>query len=320
MPSCGRIITAISMARPLKTNAEHFKHTRDFRNELAVKALRQRFGIVGYGITVMLLEFLTGTEYMRIEWNEIQRELISADFGTDSETLQEVVEYGCKVGVFRMENSQETEFSNGKTAHVFSPLLQHLLRDLLEFRAGERTRKGVFRTENPQETPPNNSFPHGKSHSIVEYSKDISISDSANQTPLPETLPEKESAVAPPPEKSEDDPHRAEALALVKFCASLPTLGSLKRQLTVDEASRLVMLYGLQAAKEAAEGRDGYKGCENYTSVYVAVEKWAKTSHLYTRSNPKAAPAQAPKAANLVQAPAGWKPNPVISKPIPQKA
>ncbi len=316
------------MARPLKTNAEYFKHTKDFRNELAVKAIRQKFGIVGYGITMMLLEFLAAADYMRVELSEMQVELMAADIGTESETLQQVIEYGCKVGVFRTENPQETEFSNGKTTILFSPLLTTLLEGLLKFRAGERTRKGVFHTENSQETTENDSFPHGKPHSkphsIVEYSKDINISDSANQDPTPEALPEKESAVAPPPENLGNDPHRAKALELVKFCAALPTLSSLERQLTVDEASRLVILYGLQAAKEAAEGRDGYKGCDKYTSVYVAVDNWAKSSQVYNRSNPErraqAAPTQVPKAAILVQAPAGWTPKPVIAKPIPQTA
>ncbi len=294
------------------------------------------------------------SENMEVWLDSVTLELLSADFGTSSQTLFNVIDYGAAIGVFRMENPDGAsfpEFSDGKTC-VTSPLLDDLLRDLLTFREKDKNRKmaeklkngsfpefstrktlenSVIQTENAQ----NGTIPDGSTHSRVEYSKNIYISDSPNPEPPPlslppqTTLPEKESAVAPPPAPKaetaeETDPRLAEALELVNFCAALPALAKIERQLTTKEASSLVFSYGLQAAKEAAAGRDGYKGCENYTSVFQAVDKWAKNSQMFARSNPRTAQTAttvpAAVAAPTVQRPTGWTAKQVTPKAIAKTA
>jgi len=81
------------MARPKKNNADYFSHDADMRNDLKVKALRNKFGITGYAVWCMILEVLTDKDYFEYDWSEVSQELMSADFGIDSSLLMEIVEY-----------------------------------------------------------------------------------------------------------------------------------------------------------------------------------------------------------------------------------
>jgi len=46
------------MARPIKLNADYFSHDAGMRNHRKIKSVRQKFGINGYGIWCMLIEYL----------------------------------------------------------------------------------------------------------------------------------------------------------------------------------------------------------------------------------------------------------------------
>lgn len=92
------------MARPKKNNAEYFTHDADMRNDIKVKALRRRFSHTGYAVWNYLLETLTDNDYFEITWDEINIELLAADYDVSVEELTEIVEYCVKIGLLQLEN------------------------------------------------------------------------------------------------------------------------------------------------------------------------------------------------------------------------
>ena len=60
------------MARPIKNNADYFTHDSQMRNHRKIKALRYKFGLIGYAVYNMLLEVLTNAENFKFEWDELE--------------------------------------------------------------------------------------------------------------------------------------------------------------------------------------------------------------------------------------------------------
>lgn len=85
------------MARPIKNYCDYFPHDRDMRNHRKIKAIRTKFGIEGYAIWSMLLEYLTGIDGNVFEYSESEFELIGGDFGVSVETIRLVVDYCLKL-------------------------------------------------------------------------------------------------------------------------------------------------------------------------------------------------------------------------------
>ena len=85
------ITLSIPVARPNKLNADYHSHDKDMRNDLAIKALRKRYGHEGYSVYNMMLEVLTGSDNWQHPWNEKTIELLAADF--DSDKLKEIIGY-----------------------------------------------------------------------------------------------------------------------------------------------------------------------------------------------------------------------------------
>ncbi|HSH52181.1 MAG TPA: DUF4373 domain-containing protein, partial [Bacteroidales bacterium] len=94
------------MARPKKDNADYFSHDADMRNDPKIKALRKKFGFMGYSIWCYLLEFLTDSDYFEIEWNELNIELLSGDFDCETSDLKSIVEYCIKINLLNIENKK----------------------------------------------------------------------------------------------------------------------------------------------------------------------------------------------------------------------
>ena len=65
------------MARPKKNNADYISHDNDARNHRKIKALRNRYGVTGYGFWFMLLEFLTYSDYNQFEFTDSEVELMA---------------------------------------------------------------------------------------------------------------------------------------------------------------------------------------------------------------------------------------------------
>lgn len=85
------------MARPIKNYCDYFPHDRDMRNHRKVKAIRTKFGIEGYAIWSMILEYLTGIDGNVFEYSDVEFELMGGDFGVSVETIRDVVDYCIKL-------------------------------------------------------------------------------------------------------------------------------------------------------------------------------------------------------------------------------
>lgn len=81
------------MARPLKNNVDYFPHDRDMRDHKKVKAIRAKFGITGYAIWSMLLEYLAGNDGNVFEYSDIEFELMAGDFGVSATEIRDIVDY-----------------------------------------------------------------------------------------------------------------------------------------------------------------------------------------------------------------------------------
>lgn len=92
------------MSRPKKNNAEYYTHDADMRNDIKVKALRRRFSHTGYAVWNYLLETLTDNDYFEITWDEINIELLAADYDVSVEELTKIVEYCVKIRLLQLEN------------------------------------------------------------------------------------------------------------------------------------------------------------------------------------------------------------------------
>ena len=122
------------MARPKKYNAEYFTHDADMRNDVKIKALRRKFSHTGYAVWNYLLETLTDNDYFEITWDEINIELLAADYDVSVEELTEIVEYCVKIGLLQLENDV-----------LRSDAHQNRFRELLDnrFKRSEAGKKGM---------------------------------------------------------------------------------------------------------------------------------------------------------------------------------
>lgn len=95
------------MARPRKENADYFSHDSGMRDDPKIKAVRNKYGFKGYAVWCYLLEVLTNADHFQIEWDDMQRELLAADFGLEGggEELGEMVEYFRRLKLFRLDKN-----------------------------------------------------------------------------------------------------------------------------------------------------------------------------------------------------------------------
>jgi hypothetical protein len=92
------------MARPKKNNADYFSHDNDARNHRKIKALRNRYGVTGYGFWFMLLEFLTYSDYNQFEFTDSEVELMAGDFGVSATEIHDMLSYCIKLEMLTLEN------------------------------------------------------------------------------------------------------------------------------------------------------------------------------------------------------------------------
>ena len=92
------------MARPVKNYCDYFPHDRDMRNHRKVKAIRTKFGITGYGIWSMILEYLTGIDGNEFEYSDVEFELMGGDFGVSVAEIRSTVDYCLKLEMLFLNN------------------------------------------------------------------------------------------------------------------------------------------------------------------------------------------------------------------------
>jgi hypothetical protein len=110
-----------TMARPKKEYCDYFSHDRDMRNHRKIKALRTKYGIEGYAIWVMFLEFLTGNDNNIFEKTDIELELLSGDFAVSKTDISNVIDYCVKLGLLiENEGIVYSESLNERLQYVYN--------------------------------------------------------------------------------------------------------------------------------------------------------------------------------------------------------
>jgi hypothetical protein len=92
------------MARPIKNYCDYFPHDRDMRNHRKVKAIRTKFGVIGYAIWSMTLEYLTGIDGNVLEYSDVEFELMAGDFGVSATEIRDVLDYCIKLEMLFLNN------------------------------------------------------------------------------------------------------------------------------------------------------------------------------------------------------------------------
>ncbi len=180
------------MARPRK-RAEWYQHFTDMKNNPCIRALRKRFGNNGYAVLNYLMEDITRTDELVLDFSPKKRLLYAAEYDVTQEELENIVDFCVELDLCMYLDDDKSK--------LCSPYLEEeLLKLLLERREKDRQRKlennkrefstekpkystenGRFSTENnvedsiprktpsiPRKTP---SIPRKSTHSIVEYSR-----------------------------------------------------------------------------------------------------------------------------------------------------
>ena len=97
------------MARPQKLNADYFSHDTTMRSEMKIKALRRKFGIEGYGVYVMMLEIIAGSDYFEYVIDDddiVAWEIFSGDIDIDLDHLKNILEYMQILGLIIREGNK----------------------------------------------------------------------------------------------------------------------------------------------------------------------------------------------------------------------
>lgn len=137
------------MARPLKNNADYFPHDADMRNDPRIKAVRRKFGVEGYGIYSMFLEFLCDAEFFEFRNDSLSIELIAGDFDVSPERLTEVLEYCIKLDLFQV--NRDSKIVDCKSLdNRLEALLSKRKRDRIELPTAITLENGVIDSESTQ--------------------------------------------------------------------------------------------------------------------------------------------------------------------------
>lgn len=157
------------MARPIKNNAEYFSHDADMRNDLRIKAIRNKFGLEGYAMYCILLECLTDADNFVLKYGVSDAELLAADMGVNPMQLKKAIEYMLKINLLQSfkTNTGQVYIKCDTLVKRFSGLLSKRKRDRSGVIDGEntpneelspaKTPKGkksiVYNKEEPQQNP-----------------------------------------------------------------------------------------------------------------------------------------------------------------------
>jgi hypothetical protein len=145
------------MGRPAKNNADFFSHDTGMRNHRKVKAIRNKFSIIGYAIWCMLLEHLTGSDGNEFEDSDSELELMAGDFGVSATEIRDVVNYCISLELLFRENGFiYSESLNERLAPVYEKrgkakeFSKKQLRVNGKFCINNTDGTGVSATEKPQ--------------------------------------------------------------------------------------------------------------------------------------------------------------------------
>jgi hypothetical protein len=167
------------MARPIKNNAQYFSHDADMRNDIRIKAIRNKFGMDGYAMWCMMLEILTDSDNFTIEWDSSNIELISADFGTTTQHTTKLVNYLLKLNLLQLDIKTKN-IRCDKLINRFTGLLSKRKRDRTVVIADDNTTDGEL---SPTKT-------HKVKYSIVNKKEKVQIAACDAAAFVPPTVKE----------------------------------------------------------------------------------------------------------------------------------
>jgi len=139
------------MARPKRNNADYFSHDSSMRNDPKIKALRNKFGITGYAVYSMMLEVLTDSDFFKRMIDEIEIEILSADFGITAELFEEILAYMVRLRLLQTVDNCE----------YLSQKLTDRFQSVTDKRNNARKRV-VSVTESPQSKVKHSKVKHSK--------------------------------------------------------------------------------------------------------------------------------------------------------------
>lgn len=111
------------------------------RNDVKIRALRRKFGHIGYAVWCYFLEELTYADYFTISYTDIDKELLAADFDVYVEELEQIVDYCTRLGLLEVEDGE-----------LFSPAHKKRLQDLTDKRAKMREQRNGESSAQTQQT------------------------------------------------------------------------------------------------------------------------------------------------------------------------
>lgn len=108
------------MSAPIKNYCDYFSHDRDMRNHRKIKAIRNKFGITGYAIWVMILEYLTGIDGNVFEYSDTEFELMGGDFGVPAAEIRRLTDYCVSLELlFLKDGFINSESLDERLSHVY---------------------------------------------------------------------------------------------------------------------------------------------------------------------------------------------------------
>jgi ATP-dependent Lon protease len=134
------------MARPIKNNADYFPHDADMRNDARVKALRRKFGIEGYGVYSMLIEYLTDSDYFECKISDVSIEIIAGDFDIETAKLNEILSYCYQLDLLQFDTDNSI-LSCKSLDKRLEPLLTKRKRDRNVVIVSENTQSKVKKSK-----------------------------------------------------------------------------------------------------------------------------------------------------------------------------
>lgn len=127
------------------------------RNHRKIKAVRNKFGITGYAIWCMILEYLTGNDGNEFEFSESELELISGDFGVSVTEISDILNYCIKLellflkdGFINSESLDERLNPVYEKRKIAKSISKKQLRNGGKFSSINTESNGVSVTEMPQ--------------------------------------------------------------------------------------------------------------------------------------------------------------------------
>ena len=158
------------MARPQKNNAEYFSHDADMRNDIKVKALRRKFQHTGYAVWCFILESLTDGKCFEIDYSELNREFLAADFEISVEELERIVSYCCRIGLLQL--TEDNRLYSEAHQRRFAFLIEKRKRDRERLARLMNRRQQYKNVDNEAETSYTDSYHGDNPHSIVNNNRE----------------------------------------------------------------------------------------------------------------------------------------------------